>query len=122
MESKGTFVILINHASMPIRKERLSPTSKARRETIQNEFMEKGRMPDRVKSLGEIKSREDCSRARPGFVQPVLKNRNVNLQEFMIDLTTIIFRLKDTVNIVCNKPTGVFSKQKLMSLWCINFI
>ena len=27
-----TFVILINHASAPIRKERLSPTSKARRE------------------------------------------------------------------------------------------
>ena len=26
-----TFVILINHASMPIRKEKLSPTGKARR-------------------------------------------------------------------------------------------
>ena len=57
---KGTtFVILINHASMPIRKERLSPTSKARREASRNEFVEKGRVPDRVKSFGEINSRED---------------------------------------------------------------
>ena len=48
-DSKGTaFVILINHASAPIRKERLSPTSKARREVSQIEFMEKGGMPDRV--------------------------------------------------------------------------
>ena len=45
--SKGTaFVILINHRSAPIRKERLSPTSKARREASRNEFVEKGRMPD----------------------------------------------------------------------------
>ena len=36
-DSKGTaFVILINHRSAPIRKERLSPTSKARRETSRN--------------------------------------------------------------------------------------
>ena len=49
-DSKGvTFVILINHASAPIRKERLSPTSKARREASRNEFMEKGGVPDRVK-------------------------------------------------------------------------
>ena len=48
-DSKGaTFVILKNHTSVPIRKERLSPTSKARREASQNEFVEKGRMPDRV--------------------------------------------------------------------------
>ena len=46
-----TFVILINHASAPIRKERLSPTSKARRKASQNEFVEKGRVPDRVESF-----------------------------------------------------------------------
>ena len=41
-DSKGTtFVILTNHASAPIRKERLSPTSKARREASRNEFVEK---------------------------------------------------------------------------------
>ena len=58
-DSKGTtFVILINHPSAPIRKERLDPTSKARRETSRNEFIEKGGMPDRVKSLREINSRE----------------------------------------------------------------
>ena len=36
-DSKGTtFVILINHRSVPIRKKRLSPTSKARREASRN--------------------------------------------------------------------------------------
>ena len=51
-DSKGTaFVILINHASAPIRKERLSPTSKAKREASRNEFMKKGGMPDRVKNF-----------------------------------------------------------------------
>ena len=63
MDSKGTtFVILINHASAPIREERLSPTSKARREASRNEFVEKGGMPDRVKSFREINSKEDCPR------------------------------------------------------------
>ena len=53
-DSKGTtFVILINHASAPIRKERLSPTSKARREASRNEFVDKGGMPDRVESFQE---------------------------------------------------------------------
>ena len=42
-DSKGTtFVILINHASMLVRKKRLSPTSKARSEASRNEFVEKG--------------------------------------------------------------------------------
>ena len=64
-------MILINHTTMPIRKERLSPTSKARRKASQNEFVEKARMPDRVKSFREIDSREDCPRAWPGFVKPI---------------------------------------------------
>ena len=69
---KGTtFVILKNHASTPNRKERLSSTSKAKRETSQNKFVEKGRMPDRVKSFQEVNSREDHSRAWPGFVKPI---------------------------------------------------
>ena len=71
-DSKGaTFVILIDHRSAPIRKERLSPTSKARREVSRNQFVEKGRMPDRVESFGEIDSRQDRPRARPGFVKPI---------------------------------------------------
>ena len=71
-DSKGTtFVILINHASAPTRKERLIPMSKARREASRNEFSKKGGMPDRVKSFQEINSREDCPRARPGFVKPI---------------------------------------------------
>ena len=66
-----TFVILKNHTSALIRKERLSPTSKARREASQNEFVEKGRMPDKVKSFRDINSRENRPRARPGFVESI---------------------------------------------------
>ena len=64
-------MILINHASAPIRKERLSPTSKARREASRNELVKKGGMPDRVKSFREIDSSENRPRARPGFVKPI---------------------------------------------------
>ena len=75
-DSKGTtFVILIDHTSAPIRKERLSLTSKARREASRNKFVEKGGMPDRVKSFREINSRQDCPRARPGFVKPIRNGR-----------------------------------------------
>ena len=71
-DSKGTtFMILKNHTSAPIRKKRLSPTSKARTEASRNEFVEKSRMPDKVKSFGEINSRQDHLRARPGFVKPI---------------------------------------------------
>ena len=68
---EAAFVILKNHRSAPISKERLSPTSKARREASRNEFVENGGMPVRVKSFGEIDSREDRPRARPGFVKPI---------------------------------------------------
>ena len=58
--SKGTtFVILKNHTSTPVRKERLSPTSKARKEASRNEFVEKSGMPDRIKNFREINSREN---------------------------------------------------------------
>ena len=71
-DSKGTtFVILIDHTSAPIRKERLSPTTKARREASRNEFVEKGGMPDRVKGFRKIDSRQDRPRARTGFVKPI---------------------------------------------------
>ena len=43
-DSKGAaFVILKDYTSAPIRKKRLSPTCKARREASRNEFVEKGR-------------------------------------------------------------------------------
>ena len=64
-------MIMKNHASVPITKERLSSMSKARREASRNEFTEKGRMPDRIKSFREINIRWDCSRVRPGFVKPI---------------------------------------------------
>ena len=39
------------------------------REASRNKFVEKGGMPDRVKSFREIDSRQDRPRARPGFVK-----------------------------------------------------
>ena len=63
-DSKVTiFVILINHTITPIRKKRLSLTSKARKEANRNEFMEKGGVPDRVESLRDIdeESRQELS-------------------------------------------------------------
>ena len=44
-------MILINHASASIRKERLSSTSKARRKASRNKFMEKSGMPTESKAL-----------------------------------------------------------------------
>ena len=64
-------MILINHASVPIRKVRSSPTSKARREASRNKFVEKGGIPDRVESFREIDSRENRTRVRSGFVKPI---------------------------------------------------
>ena len=68
---EAAFVILQKHASIPIRQERLSPTTKAKREASRNQFMEKSGMPDRFESFGEINSRKDYPRARPGFVKPI---------------------------------------------------
>ena len=62
-------MILIDHTSAPIRKKRLSPTSKASRVASRNKFVEKSGMPDKVKSFREIDSRQDHPRARPGFVK-----------------------------------------------------
>ena len=62
-------MILKNHTSAPIRKERLSSTRKARREVSRNKFMEKSGMPDGVKTFREIDSSENRPRARPGFVK-----------------------------------------------------
>ena len=64
-----TFVILINHASAPLRKEKLSPMSKAREKASGSKFVEKGGVPDRVESFQKINGKEDCSRIRPGFVK-----------------------------------------------------
>ena len=64
-------MILIDHRSALIRKERLSPTSKAKKEASRNEFVEKGGVPDRAKSFREIDSRQNRPRARPGFVKPI---------------------------------------------------
>ena len=67
------FVILINPASVPVRKERLSPTSKAKRKASQNEFKEKDGVPDRVKSFREINSGKDHPKTvlTKRFVKPI---------------------------------------------------
>ena len=68
---RAAFMILKNHTNAPIKKKRLSPTSKIKRVASQNEFMEKSGMPDRVESFREIDSRKNHPRARPGFVKPI---------------------------------------------------
>ena len=61
-------MILKNHASMPIRKERLSLMTKARRKASRNEFMERGGCQTESKALPKsIVAR--IVRARPGFVK-----------------------------------------------------
>ena len=71
-DSKGkAFMIFKDHRSAPIRKERFSPASTARREASRNQFVLKGGMPDRVKSFREINSTQDRQRARTGFVKPI---------------------------------------------------
>ena len=64
-------MILKNHARAPIRKERLSPTSKARKAASRNKFVEKGGVPGRFKSLGEVDSSRNRRRARLQFVKPI---------------------------------------------------
>ena len=61
-------MILLNHTSAPVRKERSSPTSKATREASRNKFVEKGGMPDRVKRFGDLeKSIVDRIVREPGL-------------------------------------------------------
>ena len=67
-DSKGTtFVILINHASAPIRKIESDKQSKEGGQP--NRFVEKGGVPDRVESFEKVDSSENCPRARPGFIK-----------------------------------------------------
>ena len=66
---RATFVFLKNHACGPIRKERLNPMSKARREASQNKFVKMGGMPHSVKNFREINRRGYRPRARLGFVK-----------------------------------------------------
>ena len=69
MDSEGTtFVILMSHANAPIRKEGLSLTTKARTEASPNKFVEKGGVPDRGESFGEVDSSKNRPRARSEFV------------------------------------------------------
>ena len=58
-------------ASAPIRKERLSPTSKERREASQNKFVKNGRMLYRVEGFREDDSSKNRTKAKLGFVKPI---------------------------------------------------
>ena len=66
-----TFLILKNHASAVIRKEKLSSTNKTNREASRNTFVKKDGMPDSVESLGEVDCSKNRKRARLGFVKPI---------------------------------------------------
>ena len=69
-DSKGAiFVILKNHANPLVRKKRLNPANKAKREASRNKFVEESGVPDRVKSFRKVDSSKDCPRARIGFVK-----------------------------------------------------
>ena len=61
-------MILRDHTSALIRKERLCPTSKARREASRNKFVEG---PDKVESFGEVERTKNRPRTRLGFVKPI---------------------------------------------------
>ena len=50
---EATFVILKNHASTPVRKERLNLTSKARRDASRNKFVEKERDARQIQELSK---------------------------------------------------------------------
>ena len=63
-------MILKNHTSAPIRKERLSPTSKAKWEASRNKFVEKGGMLDRVENLRKFDNTKNRSRAWLEFINP----------------------------------------------------
>ena len=52
-------------------KEKIESNKYSKREVSQNEFMEKGGVPDRVESFGEINSRKDRPKTRPGFVKSI---------------------------------------------------
>ena len=57
------FVILINHASSPARKGRLSSTNKAKKKASHNKLFEKGGMPDRAESSEEVYRSKNRPRA-----------------------------------------------------------
>ena len=64
-------MILKTHASTPIRKERLSPMSKAMREASRNKFVENGRVSDRAESFRGIDRSKNRPRTRLEFVKPI---------------------------------------------------
>ena len=66
-----TFMILKNHANVPVRTKKLSSLNKVRRVADRNKLVEKSAVPGRIKSGGKIDSGKDCPRARFGFVEPV---------------------------------------------------
>ena len=63
-------MILKNHTSAFIIKERLSPTSNARKKTSPNKFVEKDGVPDRIQSFEEVDSSKNRQRAGLGLLNP----------------------------------------------------
>ena len=67
----ATFVILISHASAPVRKERLSPTSRVSKEASRNKFVKKGGIPVRDESYREVDRSKNRPRIWQGFAKAI---------------------------------------------------
>ena len=66
-------MILKNHTSAPVRKERLSPTNKARSEASQNKSVQKSGMTEKVVSFREVDSCKNRPKPRLGSVKLIRK-------------------------------------------------
>ena len=76
-----TFVILKNRTNAPIRKERSSQTSEARREASRNKFVEKGEVLVRMESFGKVDRSKNRLKARLGFVK-LIRNELRKIKDF----------------------------------------
>ena len=81
-------MILKNHASAPIRKERLSPTSKAKREPSRNEPVEEGGMPE-SKAFEKSIVKRIVRELGPGLLNPFeIDSRKKSRQDSVMRLNS----------------------------------
>ena len=88
-----TFVILKNHRSAPVRKERSCPTSKARRKANRNNFVVKGGMPTESKALEKSIVESIVREPGLGFIRLITFYINNNAL-YLILITTLYIYTK----------------------------
>ena len=71
------------HVSAPIRKERLSGTSKARKEASRNKFLKKGRCQTESKALEKSMVAKNRLRTKVEFVKPT--RNGVRMKQNLIE-------------------------------------